>query len=156
MLGFLFLGNGRPKQSVALRISGVSKVQFPKTKGIQASNRVRGPHNVGFPGNLEPDFGVWYPILTFPISDTVSAGFWAYFPAKSGLQLAEHPRQQRNPESKQPIYTKFYTEEVVLSMRFFENSMWLSGRLGFEVPDPKTKESKASDIYVKLEHKKRP
>ena len=34
-------------------------------------------------------------------------------------------------------------------MRFFENSMWQSGRLGFEVPDPKTKESKASDIYVK-------
>ena len=33
-------------------------------------------------------------------------------------------------------------------MRFFENSMWQSGRLGFEVPDPKTKESKASDIYV--------
>ena len=33
-------------------------------------------------------------------------------------------------------------------MRFFENSMWQSGRLGFEVPDFKTKESKASDIYV--------
>ena len=35
-------------------------------------------------------------------------------------------------------------------MRFFENSMWQSGRLGFEVPDPKTKESKASDNYVIL------
>ena len=35
-------------------------------------------------------------------------------------------------------------------MRFFENSMWQSGRLEFEVPDPKTKESKASDIYVTL------
>ena len=33
-------------------------------------------------------------------------------------------------------------------MRFFENSMWQSGRLGFEVPDPKTKESEASNIYV--------
>ena len=75
MLGFLFLGNGRPKQSVALRISRVSKVRFPKTKGIQASNQVRGPYNVGFSGNLEPGFGFWYPILTFPISDTVSAGF---------------------------------------------------------------------------------
>ena len=43
---------------------------------------------------------------------------------------------------------KFYTEEGVPSMCFFANSMWQSGRLGFEVPDPKTKESKASDIYV--------
>ena len=34
-------------------------------------------------------------------------------------------------------------------MRFFENSMWQSDRLGFEVPDPETKESKASDIYVR-------
>ena len=33
-------------------------------------------------------------------------------------------------------------------MRFFEISMWQSGRLGLEVPDPKTKESKASDNYV--------
>ena len=35
MLGFLFLGDWRPKQSVALRIKGVKEVRFPKTNGIK-------------------------------------------------------------------------------------------------------------------------
>ena len=40
------------------------------------------------------------------------------------------------------------SEEGASSIRFFENFMWQSDRLGLQVADPKTKEYKASDNYV--------
>ena len=117
MLGFLFLGNERPKQSVALRIEGVTNVRFPKTKGIQASSRIRGVTNVRFPKTK----GI-------QASNRIRGVTNVRFPKTKGTQVSD--------------FYAIYTEGGVPSIRFFENSMWQSDRKGLEVPDPRQKNPK--------------